>query len=228
MMKILVVDDFPLIRIATRQVLQGLDAELEMMEASDCKSTKSVAEQHEDLDLILLDLRLPDTAGFECLEWLRLSHETVPVVVLSATDRADTVRQALELGAMGYIPKTYAPDAMIAALQVVLSKQVFLPKELLTNQSEWQIPEAPVRGAKSWEDLHITARERDVAELLVRGMPNKRISTNLDIAEATVRIHVSNVLRKLGVARRAEAVARIFLLGLKLRPDFLPAKACVR
>src|SRR4051812_21553158 len=132
-MKILVVDDHALIRTALRGVLGQLDGGLSMLEASDCRSAFALIEAQPDLDLVLLDLNLPGQHGLDALEELRARYPALPVVVLSSANDRASVMQALDLGAMGYIPKLSSNEELVSALRLVLSGGIYIPPEILAR-----------------------------------------------------------------------------------------------
>jgi DNA-binding NarL/FixJ family response regulator len=218
--KILAVDDHPLIRDALRQVLKVLDPDLNLISAGNAQETFAAADQHPDLNLVLLDLSLPDANGFDVLHQLREQHPGIPVVVLSATDDAPTVMRALDDGAMGYIPKTSSNDVLLGALRLVLGGGVYLPAEVLRHSTAKNPhpPAAPGVPQKelTCRDLGLTDRQAEVLSLVVQGKPNKLICRNLNLAEGTVKIHISAILRALNVSNRTQAVVAVGKLGLKL------------
>src|SRR5215210_1137625 len=132
-MKILVVDDHALIRTALRGVLGQLDGGVTMLEASDCRSAFELVEAQPDLDLVLLDLNLPGKHGLAALEELRTRYPALPVVVLSSANDRASVMQALDLGAMGYIPKLASNEVLVSALRLVLSGGIYIPPEILAR-----------------------------------------------------------------------------------------------
>lgn len=219
-MKILVVDDHPLIREALRQVLQGLDRQLDLLEAQSGDEALETARDHPDISLILLDLTLPGPDGFDVLRQLRDGHPGMPVVVLSAADQPDTVLRAIDGGAMGFIPKTSSSQLLLNALRLVLSGAIYLPLEVLRKEQE--IPPAAPRAPATPVELRdpaeigLTGRQAQVLALLVQGKPNKLICRDLNLAEGTVKIHVTAILKALGVANRTQAVIAVSKLGLRL------------
>jgi DNA-binding NarL/FixJ family response regulator len=214
-LKVLVVDDHPLICEALRQVLRALDQSIELIEAADAPQALAAAESHRDLDLILLDLALPGADGFEALRELRERHPSFPVVVLSASEQAEIVMRALDAGAMGFIPKTSSNDVLLGALRLVLAGGVYLPPEVLRHSQAPALP-GKTAGAASYRDLGLTERQAQVLALLVQGKPNKIICRELNLAEGTVKIHVTAILKALGVSNRTQAVITVGKLGLKL------------
>jgi DNA-binding NarL/FixJ family response regulator len=222
--KILAVDDHPLIRDALSQVLKVLDPDMHLFSAASAQETLITATNHPDLNLVLLDLSLPDANGFEVLHQLREQHPGIPVVVLSATDDAATVMRALDDGAMGFIPKTSSNDVLLGALRLVLAGGVYLPAEVLRHSAATAPPAQPSSQATlssaqrelTCRDLGLTDRQAEVLALVVQGKPNKLICRNLNLAEGTVKIHISSILRALNVTNRTEAVVAVGKLGLKL------------
>jgi len=213
--KILVVDDHPLIREALRQVLKQLDQHIELLEAPSAGETLAAAAQHDDLDLILLDLTLPGSDEFELLRELREQYPAVPVVVLSASDQPETVMRALDEGAMGFIPKTSNNAALIGALRLVLSRGVYLPPQVLRQHAATHASCSPAPPA-SCRDIGLTERQAQALALLVQGKPNRLICRELNLAEETVKIHITAILKALKAANRTQAVIAVSRLGLKL------------
>lgn len=212
-MKILVADDHALIREALRHVLKGLAGDVTVLEARDGGSACRLVEEHPDLDLLLLDLNLPGTSGFATLAELRRNHAALPVVILSAQEDATTMRAVLDGGAMGFIPKSANNAVMLSALRLVLSGGRYVPPELL-NATPGALADAPVSAPKSPAELGLTERQLDVLALMAQGKSNKQICRDLGLAEATVKIHVTAVLRTLKVASRAQAIVAVNRLGL--------------
>ncbi|MBI3561986.1 MAG: response regulator transcription factor [Gammaproteobacteria bacterium] len=211
-MKILVIDDHSLIRQALQNMLLQLDSRAEVLESADCSAALALAAYHLDLDLILLDLHLPGMGGMDALTHFRQSHPAVPVVVLSGNHERQTVLTAIDRGAMGFIPKSSSNAVMLNALRLVLSGGVYLPKEILeptalptTMPSRNGASQLGV-AAKTPSDLGLTDRQIEVLTLLLQGKSNKLICRELDLAEGTVKIHVTAVLKALNVTNRTQAV----------------------
>ncbi len=217
-MKILVVDDHPLIREALKHVLSTLDSDIQVFEAKSAKEAFAVSKVHPDLHLILLDLGLPGEDGLESLPLLRERAPQVPVVVFSASDHPDVVKRAIDAGAMGFIPKTSSNALLVNALRFVLAGGVYLPLEVLRQPSSASsgFAESAPGGASGLRDLGLTQRQAQVLALLVQGKSNKLICRELTLAEGTVKVHVAAVLKTLGVANRTQAVLAVSRLGIKL------------
>ena len=216
-MKVLVIDDHALIREALRGVLKELRGEASVLEASDWKQANRQIESTPGLDLILLDLGLPDRDGLGVLADLRERYPTVSIVVLSARHDRESVTRALELGAQGFIPKSAPREVMLSAFKLIFSGGMYIPPEILAipgpasmqNSVEPGLSRKRISGA----DLGLTDRQLEVLALLMQGKSNKAICRALDLAEPTVKNHVTAVLRALKATNRTEAVIAARALG---------------
>lgn len=216
-MKILVVDDHVLIREALRSVLRELKPDATIIEAPGSEEAMRLVVEHPDLALIVLDLKLPDRDGFAVLTELRQRYPAISIVVLSGFhDRANVVR-ALDLGALGFIPKTAQREVMISALNLVFSGGIYIPPEILVRQEPFATQPAD-RPAMSPAELGLTERQIEVLALMMQGKSNKAICRMLDLAEPTVKNHVTAILKALNVTNRTEAVIAVGALGWNLRP----------
>jgi len=223
-MKILVIDDHVLIRESLRSVLKELRSEATVVEAINARETMQLVAEHADLALVLLDLGLPDRDGFEVLAELRERHPTIPVVVLSGHHERANVVRALDLGALGFIPKTAQRQVLVSAISLVLSGGIYIPPQILSRPESGAPSEpgtvrrAAKNPASSPSDLGLTERQVEVLALMMQGKSNKAIGRVLDLAEPTVRNHVTAVLKALNVTNRTEAVIAVVELGWDLRP----------
>ena len=223
-MKILVADDHALIREALRHVLKELDGDVTVLEALDGGSACRLVNENPELDLLLLDLNLPGTSGFVTLAELRRDHAALPVVILSAQEDGTTMRAALDGGAMGFIPKSASNAVMLSALRLVLSGGRYVPPELLNASPGTMLADTTLSAPKSPADLGLTERQLDVLALMAQGKSNKQICRELGLAEATVKIHVTAILRTLKVTSRALAIVAVNRLGLVFETPPPPAK----
>ena len=177
-------------------------------------------EQNPDLELILLDLALPDRDGLEMLSELGKRYPTISVVVLSAQQDRDTVMKALDLGALGFIPKSGQREVMLSAFNLIFSGGIYIPPEILDRREPAAAPRpAPAPAKAVAADVGLTERQIEVLALMMQGKSNKAISRVLDLAEPTVKIHVSAILKALKVANRTEAAMAATALGLGARQD---------
>ena len=236
-MKILVVDDHVLIRDALRGVLKELKGEADVLEASDCRQAMAlIVENADDLGLVLLDLNLPDRDGFSALSEVRERYPAISVIVLSGrldsrnkidaldagADDYDTVFKALDLGALGFIPKSGQREVMLRAIELVFAGGRYIPPEILTRDGSTTAPPpgpTPQGGGRppaSPSDLGLTERQIDVLALMMQGKSNKAICRVLDLAEPTVKNHVTAILKALKVTNRTEAVIAVRELGWDL------------
>jgi DNA-binding NarL/FixJ family response regulator len=212
-MKILLVDDHALIRDALRGVIKDLMDDASVLEASDCRQAMRLIQDHPDLHLVLLDLNLPDRNGFAVLADLRQRYATISIVVLSTINDRDSVLRALNLGALGFIPKSSPREVIVNALRLVFSGGIYVPPEALAPVETKEMK--PARPA-SPADVGLTERQIEVLALLMRGKSNKAISRLLDMAEPTVKHHVTAILKALRATNRTEAVIAVGELGWQL------------
>jgi len=212
-MNILVTDDHPIMRDALVLVLATLLPGEQVLCAASLQQAFEILRAC-SIDLVILDLSLPDCLGIEALTLLRQMAPEVRVVVFSGNTERATVLAALEAGAMGFIPKTVSSDVLQGALRIVLAGSIYIPPEALENGAS-AAPEP--RPAPRIEDLNaLTPRQREVMELLLMGHSNKGICRHLAIAENTVKVHVSAVLRALGAENRAQAMLAASRLGVRV------------
>ena len=181
-------------------------------------------EQNPDVELVLLDLGLPDRDGFEILSELAERYPTISVVVHSAHQDRERVMKALDLGAVGFIPKSAQREVMLSAFNLIFSGGIYIPPEILdrgqaTPMSAQTRPASSLKPPVSAADLGLTERQMEVLALMMRGKSNKAICRVLDLAEPTVKIHVSAILKALKVANRTEAVLTAAALGLGPQQD---------
>lgn len=226
--RILIADDHPLLREVLRQVLRELDSDVAVIEAADGEAVRRQVAEHADLDLVLLDICLPGVSGLDLFDELRRDHPALPLVAISALDDPHTVKAVLAGGALGFIPKSSPLPVMLQALRLVLSGGRYLPPELMPELAGEDWVERPPRAASpgtpaavSVATLGLTERQQQVLALLAQGKSNKQICRDLGLAEATVKIHVSAVLKALKVTSRTQAVVMINRLGLRIEE---PAK----
>ncbi|HZR61309.1 MAG TPA: response regulator transcription factor [Xanthobacteraceae bacterium] len=224
-MKILLIDDHVLIRQAMQGVLRKLKRDAVVLEATNSAEAMARLAENPDAELILLDLTLPDRDGFAVLTDLRERYVDAAIVVLSAEQNPETVRRALELGARGYIPKSAKADVIINALRLVISGGIYIPPEILSGGLS-SLPQARYAAADnalaSPQAAGLTERQIQVLALIMQGKNNKTICRLLDLAEPTVKNHVTAILRALDVSSRTEAVITVNKLGWKI-PE--PAKS---
>ena len=223
-MKILIVDDHALIRDAMQGVLKRLQRGVVVLEASDSQQAFAIIAGNPDINLILLDLTLPDRDGLLVLAELRDRYPTISVVVLSALQDRANVQKVLDFGAAGFIPKSARREVMLSALQLVFAGSVYIPPEILapegfaeaTPSQQYESRPSESRPIVSLADLKLSERQQDVLALMMQGNSNKVICRALNLAEPTVKNHVTAILRALKVSNRTAAVVAVNELGWKL------------
>ena len=199
--RLLIADDHPLFRGALREAVNGLFDRAEIAEAGTFEEVTDVLERGSDVDLILLDLRMPGVRGFSGLMYLRAQYPSLPIVVVSANDDPAVIRRCMEFGASGFIPKTLGVDALRQAVGQVLQGEVWTPPDV-DLQRDADAESAAVIARLST----LTPQQVRVLMMLSGGLLNKQIAYELGVSEATVKAHVSAILQKLGVESRTQAV----------------------
>jgi DNA-binding NarL/FixJ family response regulator len=207
-MNILLVEDHPMMADALSLSLGKLERPPQVRRATDLQAACQLAAEGPDPDLVMLDLGLPGCSGIEALERFRERFPALPVVVVSGASNPSTINAALDLGAMGFIPKSAPSEVFLSAVRLVASGGIYVPMEALRG--------APDAGPGSRSELELSPRQTEVLALLLKGLPNKLIARKLDISENTTKIHVSAVLHALGVATRTQALIAANRLGLRL------------
>ena len=202
-MKFLLVDDHALFRHGLLQLLSRLPGDHEFVEVESCEAAFSAAANHEDIDLILLDLALPGMNGLDGLVRLRKLRPATPVVLLSASESTQIIADGLRRGAQGFIPKSSKPDVMAAALQVIMAGGTYAPASGGAS-----------RATALDEGRVLTARQREVLELLVRNLSYREIAETLGMRVNTVRVHVAAILKVLDVGNRNDAARAALSLDL--------------
>lgn len=229
-MRIAVVDDHPIVYEALSTLLRSMPGEHAVSGFTTLQSLEQELACGVQYDLVLLDLGLPGFTGLSALERLRARNDETPVVVLSALDDRRTILDALDLGAMGFIPKNSRREVLMNAIELVASGGIYIPPEAITQCAE----SAPVGnrtagplagrmraaglvpGGRAGGLSGLTGRQREVLALLLKGMPNKAICRQLNLSSNTVKSHVSAIFRTLDVSNRTQAVIAAERLGVRV------------
>ena len=213
-MNILVVDDHPLYRSGVAYTLQNTGLEVNVIECSSLDGAFQRLDEGLLPDLIILDLQMPGYSGLDSVRTVRNRRPELPVLVLSGNEDPAIVRECIDLGAFGFVPKSAPSDQFHAALKLVLSGGVYLPPTSLSVGS-------PASRAQqdAWRRLgaHLTERQRQVLLGIVQGKPNKVIARDLGLSDTTVKSHVAHILDALVVSNRTEAVYALARAGLSIR-----------
>jgi len=232
-MKVLLVDDHPLILAALQSVIRGLGDDVTVVGVGTEREARAVLKRDPDYDLVLLDLHLGDGDGFALLAELRGLYPALPIVVVSASDTAADVIRAIDAGAMGFVPKRASNETLFDALRLVMSGGIYVPPmtlgmtrspsaapiegdtvpDVMRPQPLHEAAPSPLGVAlptgPSLDNLGLSKRQADVLALLLQGMPNKVIAREMNLSVDTIKDHVAAVLRALGVSSRTQAVLAI-------------------
>ncbi len=181
-------------------VLAGLADDVCVLEAATGSDALRTLSQDPEIDLVLVDLHMPETDGFAVLMSCRDHYPAIPLVVLSGSALRSDIQRAMD---MGYIPKDTTSKVMLSALQMVLSGGVYVPSVMATPDEAGEAPS-------------FTPRQLEVLSMIVEGVPNKVIASRMKIAEATVKMHVTAILKQLGVSNRTQAALAATKLNLNL------------
>jgi DNA-binding NarL/FixJ family response regulator len=208
MHQILVADDHPMIREAIAAAITSSFDDAVVDEREDLDGALAYAADHPDTDMILLDLNMPGMDGLNGIVKLRSAHPDIPVVVLSAEEDKNVVLNAVTYGAVGFITKSMSREKITDAIRQVLAGQIFLPPDIIRDRAGAENSRAPDPNNGIDPDLisTFTRRQLLVFEHMAKGQANKEIAYELNIAETTVKAHVSAILRKLGVHSRLKAI----------------------
>jgi DNA-binding NarL/FixJ family response regulator len=215
-MKALLVDDHALVREGLKQVLRRIDSGIDITEARTASDAIAALVIEPDQDLVLVDLMLPDQSGFDVLKRMRQMQLAAVAVVLSASNRPADMQLAFKHGAAGYIPKATSSGVTLGALRLVLAGGTYVPPDIVEAQGGTFTPATIVQSLVGPGELGLSTRQTQVLALLVRGLTNKAIARRLNLAEQTVKAHISAALRILNVTNRTQAVIAVSQLGLDL------------
>ena len=230
-MKVLLIDDHPLILAALKTVIEGMGDHVLVIGAESAAAARLALQQHRDFNLVLLDLQLGDASGFDVLDEFRAAYPALPVVVISASDRGSDVIRAIDQGAMGFVPKRAGTELLAQALKLVMAGGIYVPPMSLGGDSgpptdtggleagsgvqnklqqiQQQAMASNYQATTGLEGLALTPRQTDVLALLLQGKPNKIIARELGVSVETIKDHVAAVLKALGVGSRTQAVLAV-------------------
>lgn len=206
-MKILVADDHVLVLEGMELFLRDYRPGAQILKAHNFQEAMAAIQDHCDLELVLLDLVMPGMQGALSIAQIRRAVPATPLVVLSGFIDLHEVRAAMQAGAQGFMPKTLSREEMREALDRVLAGENFLPADAAFEQAG-QYPERAVTADKQLCKI-LTPRQQEILNLIAEGMTNKEISRQLGLSAATVRTHLSEIFRKLGVKNRTEAARQV-------------------
>lgn len=204
-MTILIADDHWVVRESLKQVARGIDAGVYIKEAATLEEAVAVLDRNPLVNLILIDLVMPGVKDFEGLELLRRRFPNIPVAVISIHEDPDYVRQAIQNGVIGYIPKSANAEEIRRALTRIFDGEVYFPRDLLTRSWPGSAAHAGEEAAEA-EGPRLSEREEEVMSLLGRGHAIAEIANALGITAQTARVHLGNAMRKLRLRNRESAI----------------------
>lgn len=205
---IIIADDHPLFRSALKGTLNTISSSSSVVEAGDLASLQDVVEANQNAKLILLDLNMPGVEGFSALVYLAAHYPQIPVMIVSAHEAPDVIRKAMDYGASGFLPKSSTDQEISNALSAVLDGGVWVPEGIPDTQS---LSDDELSAADALASL--TPKQFRVATMVGQGMLNKQIAYELDVTEATIKAHMTEIFKKLGVHSRMQVALKFNQLG---------------
>jgi DNA-binding NarL/FixJ family response regulator len=206
-MRIAICDDHPVVVDGISMLLHSLDPDIHIERLTCAADLFKAAPIWRGMRLLLLDLGLPDGDGLETLKHLRALRDDVPIVVVSGTYDRRSVLRAIDCGAMGFVPKTSGSQEMLAAFRTVLDGGIYLPHD---TEGHFKSP------SQADPTLQLTPRQWQILHSVLLGKSVKRIALDNDIAESTVKAHITPILRAMGVTTRTEAIVKAGQIGLRI------------
>jgi DNA-binding NarL/FixJ family response regulator len=196
----IIADDHPLFRDALRQTVENAFPGAAIMEAGTLDEVGTAIDQNNDIDIILFDLNMPGTRAFSGLIYLRAQYPATPVCVVSASEDAATIRNAVAIGASGFVPKSASTDDIRSAIDTILAGGQWAPRNIDLSLDDDPNVDLIARLRS------LTPQQVRVLMMLSEGLLNKQIAYELGVSEATIKAHVSAILQKLRVENRTKAV----------------------
>lgn len=212
--RILIIEDHVLVREAMALTLAQVGEGVYCQQASNANEALALLEADPDCDLLVVDLMLPEINGFSLLGVIAKRFPDVPALVVSALDDRESVQRAMKAGASGFVSKASPSNTLIAAVRTVLAGGVFTP-EATSGSSDGGSRNRRASQAFA-ERFQLTAAQGRVLELVAQGKSNRDIAEFLGLSEGTVKVHVSAILRALGVTSRAQALLMMTRAGLRV------------
>jgi DNA-binding NarL/FixJ family response regulator len=218
-LSILIADDHPLFRSALQQVIGQLYPSATLHQAANVNELQQSVEQHPDIGLLLLDLHMPGALGYSALSWFTGQFPQTPVIMISANSHPDTVRRAIDHGAAGFLSKSAEVGDMASCIEQVMAGSRGLHPGLNASGGGASLQSLDVADALA----SLTPQQFRVVSMLVEGLLNKQIAYELDVKEATIKAHMTEIFRKLGVHSRTQAVLALASLSVEPPSDLVDA-----
>ena len=216
----IVADDHPLFREALIHAIGNCVEEAAIIEADSLDTLQEVVQANPEADLLLLDLNMPGVSGFSALAYIRNNHASLPTVIVSAMDDPAVIRRSIQHGASGFIPKSSAIATLEEGIRAVLDGEVWIPDGIDLQDDRLDSEEAGIAAALS----SLTPHQFRVLMMLGEGLLNKQIAYQLSVSEATIKAHVTAILRKMNVNNRTQAVLAVQQLRINA-PSLLEAES---
>lgn len=209
-MKVLIADDHALFRDGLGMRLEQIAPDVVILQASSFTQAIKIIDEEKKVDLVILDLDMPDMPWEEGLAEIKKKAEDARFVVISASEDVRNIRKVLESGVCGYIPKRSDPKILNSALQLILDGGTYIPPAVLESSNN----SASITSTGKPKGKTLTNRQAQVLDLVAQGMSNKQIAYEMGVSEATVKLHINALLRSIGVTNRTQAVVTAQKMGL--------------
>ncbi len=206
-MKILIADDHALFRDELASRLEEINPDIVLMQAPSFSQSLKIIEKEPDLDMMIVDLDMPDMHWEESIEQLRQKSKNINIVVISASEDMRKIQKIMTNGIKGYIPKRLEPKIMLKALKIIVEGGIYMPSAFAENNYTININ-------SNCRSKTLTNRQSQVLDLIAEGKSNKQIAYEMGVSEATVKLHINALLRSLKVNNRTQAVVTAQKMGL--------------
>jgi len=204
--KIIIADDHPMFRNALRQALNLEESGCQVIEVASSDSLRIQLRDHHDADLLILDLNMPGVEGFSALAYVQKKYPDLPIIMISANDKPETIMHAKHFGALGFVSKSADIKNIRTGLETVLQGNTYFPYQF--NEQLYQSQDSTFNETTR-QVAELTPQQLKVLGMIKQGLLNKQIAYDLSISEATVKAHVTAIMRKLSVNNRTQAVMKV-------------------
>ena len=201
-MKLLIVDDHPVLREGLAALLRQAGPDTSVLQARSSRDALNLLDDNDDLDVVILDLMMPGQNGLDALPEFARRRPELPVIVLSSSEDPQIARQAIALGALGYVPKSANPPTLLLAIKLVLNGELYVPP-LILDEPATELRQTYDHASEQGE---LTDRQIEVLRLIADGQSNKAIAFRLGLSENTVKVHITAIFRALRAINRTQAV----------------------
>ena len=223
-MKILIADDHELFLNGLEFILNSEFNDSQIVTAKNYQDVFDRLSQHTDFDIIITDLAMPGANWLDAISKMHNQAKDTPIVIISAVFDKEILQKTLDIGVAGYIPKSSSNAVMLSAINLVLAGGVYIPRELLSGKHDNKISQE-IDDLKQLNEItertekKLTPRQVDVVKAIAKGLSNKLIAYELGLTEGTVKVHVTVILKILGVTNRTAAVMEAVKQGYINKKD---------